>query len=205
MSKRSVKEVKRTARDLAVGFVAMENGLWPWADGKPHIDDNGRPEIVKRELLESVGLTGHTNSYRYFEYPPSEDNYAAQTFWREVAIERQRVALGMKEAIANLRPDFTEMGEAFMKELWVRFKVAPQEFTIDQLARFGPAFIKVGLALDAAADRQSQATTKHAVHAMLEEMRERLAENPELFQQLVEATSRRLIAAAGEIVDVSAD
>lgn len=201
---RSRSDIEQTAKQLAAGFVAMENGLWNWGDGKQHLDENGRPQIVKRKLLDAVGMTSE-KGYRYFQYPPDPDNYAATVFWREVAIERNRVAMGLKEAIARLQPDFLEMGQAFLKELWCRFKVAPESFTNAELAKYGPSFVKVGLAIEAMEGQRDDRQTKHAVHAMLEEMRSRLGESPELFQQLVEITSRRLIATAGEIVDVSTD
>jgi len=202
MPGRPRQEVEETAKRLAVGYVAMENGLWLGDDGQPLLDEHGNPKVVKRKLLDAVGLSTD-KCYRYFEDPPSPNNHAALTFWREVAIERNRVRMGMRQQLASLRPEIKQMGEAFLLELWGRFKAAPQSFSNTQLARLGPELLKLGLTLEAAGQRQQKLDAQTQIAANLEELRERLKDSPELYTRLVNATRRLLIQAADDVADLN--
>ena len=88
-----------------------------------------------------------------------------------------------------------------MLELWARFKTAPETFTNSELAKFAPAFIKTGIALNAAgAGGGTSGGGQDGLAGMVAELRKRLAENPEVMDQVIAGLSTKLLEAA-DVID----
>lgn len=156
---------------LAQLYVRMRRGFWDWGDGCARNDSNGNPVVNKKVLLQAVwpGCSDGALAkyYRIFEDPPEDDNDEGLLFSREVMLEEARYESGVKAALAQMQPTVSGLSRGMLQELAMRFQLMPGLFSVDQLLRFTPLWLKFAAETEgreAARDQHSPLTILIELH-----------------------------------------